>query len=105
MNKSVAHNVYRISASSNDTGINARKNLTAILTQLSRNQARIAEGLGIHESAVSRWKDEQLPKLAKMLALLGLKVVPEQMVALDQRQIDALIHLAQQLNRGEIDAR
>jgi hypothetical protein len=26
-------------------------------------------------------------------------------VALDQRQIDALIHLAQQLNRGEIDAR
>jgi DNA-binding Xre family transcriptional regulator len=106
MNKSVVHNVYRMPSVSNDVGINARKNLTAILQGIGKvKQVRIAEAIGKSEATVSRMKDGELMMFARLLAVCGLKVVPEDMVVLDRRQIDALVHLAQTLNRGAVDER
>jgi Bacteriophage CII protein len=73
----------------------ARKNLTVILQRLAAvGQARVAEGIGQHESTVSRWKGADAEQLAKMLALMGLKVVPIEMRCYPQHKIDAIFVLA-----------
>lgn len=59
----------------------ARKNLAAILRGLSRaGQATLAAELHVSESTVSRMKSEgDLERVSKLLALCGLKIVPEDM--------------------------
>lgn len=56
----------------------ARKNAASILRRLARyGQATVAAELGVSESSVSRWKgDGEVDRWSRLLALLGLKVVP-----------------------------
>jgi hypothetical protein len=62
----------------------ARKNHTLILQRLaSVGQSQLAQALGVSESAVSRMKDKELADLSKLLAVLGLKVVPLEMRCFD----------------------
>jgi hypothetical protein len=47
-------------------------------------QGVVAEGLGVNDSQISRWKESgSIERTAKMLAILGLKVVP----------VDAVVYL------------
>jgi lysophospholipid acyltransferase (LPLAT)-like uncharacterized protein len=102
----VAHNVYLMPEFQHDTGIASRKNHAALLQAFARTkQVNISKGIGRSEAYVSRLKDGELLEIAKLLAVCGLKVVPEEMVVLDRRQIDALVHLTQELNRGPVDER
>lgn len=80
----------------------ARKNLALILTRLSSaGQARAAEACGVSESTVSKMKTPQgeqklsdLELLARLLAFLGLKVVPIEMRCFNPQQIGAVLALA-----------
>lgn len=73
----------------------SRKNQTLVLQRLaSVGQAPIAQGLGVSEATISRWKSEQSEQTAKMLALLGLKVVPATMQCYEPKQIGAILALA-----------
>jgi predicted XRE-type DNA-binding protein len=75
----------------------ARKIEAQILNRLaSVGQARIAEQLGINESTVSRWKDGEIARFAKFLALLGLKATPQEYKCYDEKTLEAMLTLAQQ---------
>jgi DNA-binding Xre family transcriptional regulator len=78
-----------------------RKNERAILHGLaSRGQAAVAEALGVSESTVSRMKDGDIERLAKMLALCGLKIVPEEVHCYDAKFMESMLFLARrQLER------
>lgn len=82
-------------ASSAPPSERARKNTALILQRLSSvGQARLAEGLGVSEASISRWKSEQAAQCANALAMLGLKVVPEEMRCFDSKKIGAILELA-----------
>jgi hypothetical protein len=72
------------------------KNLTVILRALaSMGQAHLADSMGVSESLISRMKSSgDIDKTAKMLALLGLKVVPAAMVCFDPQYVEHLRALA-----------
>lgn len=74
----------------------SRKNHSAILHALARvGQANLAESMNVSESLISRMKSSgDLEKTAKMLALLGLKVVPTAMVCFDPEYVEHLRALA-----------
>lgn len=74
----------------------SRKNESAILHALaSVGQANLATGMEVSESFISRLKSNgDLGKTAKMLALLGLKVVPTSMVCFDPQYVEHLRALA-----------
>lgn len=73
----------------------ARKNQSAILQGLaSVGQATVADALGVAESTVSRMKEKDIPDLAKLLAIAGLKVVPTTMRCFDPQKIGAILALA-----------
>ncbi len=73
----------------------SRKNLTAILTGLSREgQVHVANAIGVHESTVSKLKDENFERLSQILAVTGLKVVPVEMRCYPPDEIEALLVLA-----------
>lgn len=73
----------------------ARKNLRTIFQRLSSvGQARLAEQLSSSETSVSRWKTEQAEYVSKLLAALGLKVIPEEMKCFDPQKIDAILQFA-----------
>jgi len=75
----------------------ARKNERAVLSRLaSVGQARIAEQLGVNESTVSRWKDGDITRFCKFLALLGVKVTPIEYKCYDEKTLQAMLTLAQQ---------
>lgn len=57
-------------------------------------QARVAEAIGVSESTVSRMKDADIERTAKMLAVLGLKCVPATVRCFDPGQINAILTLA-----------
>ncbi len=63
---------------------------------MSVGQARIAEQLGVNESTVSRWKDGEIARFAKFLALLGLKATPVEYRCYDEKTLDAMLTLARQ---------
>lgn len=82
----------------------SRKILSLLLQALLRTrQVNVASALDVSEATVSRMKESELPKIAKLIDALGLKVVPKHMVVMDQRQIDALLHLAQTFNGGTVN--
>lgn len=75
----------------------ARKNLQAVLQGLaSVGQAHVAAALETSESTVSRMKDGELEKIARLLAVLGLKVVPVTVKCYDPAFIESIFHLAKQ---------
>lgn len=73
----------------------ARKNLALILTRLSSvGQARVAEALEVSESTVSKMKGGDLELLAKLLAQLGIKCVPDHLRCYEPKQMEAILVLA-----------
>lgn len=82
-------------ASSIDPAERARKNLALILTRLSSvGQARVAEALEVSESTVSKMKGGDLEMLARMLAALGIKCVPDHVKCYEPKQMEAILALA-----------
>jgi UDP-N-acetylenolpyruvoylglucosamine reductase len=73
----------------------ARKNASAVLQALARHsQTRIAEQIGVNDSAISRFKDGDVERAAQILAACGLKVVPIDAVLYDRDKVSALLTLA-----------
>lgn len=73
----------------------ARKNRAAIFAGLSSvGQVKVAERLGVAESTVSKMKGDELELAAKVMAVAGLKVVPESFRCVDPRYMDAILTLA-----------
>lgn len=75
----------------------ARKIHTSILQALANaSQKRVADALGIHESSVSRMKstDGDIENMARLLAVLGLKVVAVDVLTYKPEMINALHTLA-----------
>lgn len=74
----------------------ARKNLASIFRGLSNSgQVTVAKALSISEGEVSKMKSEELPQLCDLLAVCGLKVVPESFQCYEPRVIEAILALAQ----------
>lgn len=90
-----------MSALSADQSFRARKNLSTIFTGLSNvGQVTVAKALQVSEGQVSKMKTDDLPTIADVLAVCGLKVVPESFRCYEPRVIDALLVLAKdKLNR------
>lgn len=75
----------------------ARKNLASIFTGLSSvGQVNVAAALGISESAVSKMKEDELSKAATVIAVCGLKIVPETFKCVEPRTMETLLELAGQ---------
>lgn len=75
----------------------ARKNLKTILQALATvGQGPAADAIGVSESTISRMKDGDLDRLAQLLAVLGLKVVPETVKCYEPKFIESIFQLAKQ---------
>lgn len=73
----------------------SRKNCSLILRKLSSiGQVRAAQAIGVNESTISRMKEGDFDRIGKLLAALGLKVVPVEMEVMDRKKIDAMLELA-----------
>jgi hypothetical protein len=72
-----------------------RKNLSALLTGLSRvGQVNVARALGCSEEKVSKMKDGELEMFAKLLAACELKIVPNNYRCAKPEIIDAALVFA-----------
>lgn len=73
----------------------SRNMQTQVLQAIDKDgQAELAKAIGIDSSTVSRLKEHHLANLCKMMAALGLKVVPAHMKCYDAKKIDILFRLA-----------
>lgn len=73
----------------------AKKNLAAIFQRLaSVGQANLAATLNVSESTISRWKTEEAEQVSRILAELGLKVVPVTLQCYEPKQLEAILTLA-----------
>ena len=73
----------------------ARKNLAAIFQALSTlGQTNYAKVLEVSEPTVSRMKEKEFPEVAKQVAALKLKVVPETFRCVDPAYLAGLEHFA-----------
>lgn len=61
--------------------------------QAPGTQSNLAQAMGVSESTISRTKDDIEPVM-KVLAHLGLKVVPVEMKCYPEKEIDAIFALA-----------
>jgi hypothetical protein len=74
-----------------DMPTRARKNESIILGEISRvGLDSIAVAVQRDTSTISRWKDAEIHRLATLLAVCGLKVVPETMRCARPEVIEAL---------------
>ena len=74
----------------------ARKSLSICLQRfVSVGQRSVAEALGVHESTVSRLKDGELERFCRIVALLGLKIVPSDYRCARPELIEAALVFAQ----------
>lgn len=72
----------------------SRKIERAVLHALAEHgQAHAALIMGVSESTVSRMKDGQLEALSRLLAAVGLKVVPAHYKCLDPVKAQAMVTL------------
>lgn len=79
---------------SQETASRARKNETLILKGIGQTgQNRIADHLKIHESTLSKFKEEKLKLFAKLITLAGLKVVPITHKCYDPKYIASLEYI------------
>lgn len=75
----------------------ARKFASLLLQRLaSVGQRAAAEALGVHESTISRIKENELERYCQLVSSLGLKVVPADMKCYRPADIDPYIQLAKQ---------
>jgi hypothetical protein len=90
-----------MAALSQEQTFRSRKNLSAIFNGLqSVGQVTVAQALSVSEGTVSRIKTDDLPRLADLLAVCSLKVVPDGFKCYEPKVIDALLVLAtDKLNR------
>ncbi len=73
----------------------ARKIYSLIVQRLaSVGNAPVALAVGCDESTISRMKPEKFLELARILAVLDLKVVPKGMRCFDERDIEAILYQA-----------
>ena len=91
----------------------ARKNVAAALQGLaSRGQKGVADAIGVSEATVTRWKEADLERAARICAECGIKWVPVSMKCFDPKDIEALMHghrrwveslrTSSQLERGDV---
>lgn len=74
----------------------AREFESLILQRLvSVGQKTVADAVGVNESTVSRWKEGEIERWCKVLALLGLKVVPESAMVVNAEYLRSLETLAE----------
>jgi transcriptional regulator with XRE-family HTH domain len=84
-----------VSEARTDSRSRAQKNHSEILRAMrTTTQAKVAEMTGMSETAISRMKDNMLPDLSMLLAVIGLKVVPESQRTYSTDYIAALKTLA-----------
>lgn len=74
----------------------ARKAYLTVLQRLQDNgkQTAVAAAMGVSESTISRFKNEQLETLCGVLSHLGLKVVPVEMQCFAPERVQALLTLS-----------
>ena len=83
--------------SSADPLARARKCESLVLRRAHAvSQQALAAAVGIDPSTMSRLLSEHLPKLARVMAHAGLKVVDERRGCFDPEYVDALMVLAKQ---------
>lgn len=85
-----------MSASSPTPSERARKAYLTVLRALQEpgRQVAIATAMGVSESTVSRFKNDQLEQFCSVLAHAGLKVVPTDMQCFPADKVQALLTLA-----------
>ena len=87
----------------------ARKNASTIINAMaSAGQKVVADKLSIHESTISRMKsDGDLDRFAKLIAVCGLKVVPQEHQCMDSELYEAAMVFARryisQTERSTLD--
>ncbi|HFK9714508.1 TPA: CII family transcriptional regulator [Pseudomonas aeruginosa] len=73
----------------------ARKNYSLIVQRLaSVGNAPVAHAVGCDKSTISRMKPEKFLEFARILAVLDLKVVGNEMKCFNEKEIAAILHLA-----------
>lgn len=74
----------------------SRKNLTRILHGLAAvGQVHVAGGIGVHESSISRWKDNgEFDRMSRMLAVMGLRVATPEHKVMSQDEFNMLMRFA-----------
>lgn len=81
---------------SQDPSARAREIESLILRRLSSvGQRQVSEAIGLSESTVSRWKEGEIERWAKLFALLGLQVVPVSAVVVNAEYLRSLETLAE----------
>lgn len=79
-----------------DMDARAREFESLVLSQLlSTGQKAIADAIGLSESTVSRWKEGDIERWCKVLALLDLQVVPKAAVLVHGDYLRSLETLAE----------
>ncbi|WP_273807253.1 MULTISPECIES: CII family transcriptional regulator [unclassified Pseudomonas] len=83
-------------AFSQDPSARAREIEALVLQRLvSVGQKTVADAIGLSESTVSRWKEGEIERWAKLFALLGLQVVPVSAVVVNAEYLRSLETLAE----------
>lgn len=81
---------------------------TAIALLLKRAQAatnrRMAAEMEIEESTLSRWRDDHLSRAVDFILAANCKVVPADLVCIDQRRLEALTYYAEVGMQAEKEA-
>lgn len=74
----------------------ARKAYCMVLQRLQVNgkQAAVAASMGVSDTLISRFKNEQLETLCNVLCHLGLKIVPAEMTCFPPDKVQALLTLS-----------
>ena len=74
----------------------SRKNFSTILRALSSvGQVHAAAGIGVHESTMCKWKDGgELERTAKLLAVLGIRLITDDMKVVRASEFEAILQLA-----------
>lgn len=80
---------------SDETVLRARKSLSLIFKRLQEvGQNTVAKELSVSDATISGWKTKDAEMAAKVLAELGLKVVPVSLKCYHPDEIGALLKLA-----------
>ena len=75
--------------------VRSRKNYAVLMQRLaSIGNGPVALAVGCDEATISRMKPEQFERFAQILAVLDLKIVPNEMRCFNQRDIEAIFHQA-----------
>ena len=78
---------------SQEQTVRARKNYSVLMQALaSVGNAPVALAVGVDEATISRMKPEKFQQFAEILAVLGLKIVPEEMRCFNEQDIAMFIH-------------